>query len=268
MVNESSNMNGKPSITYLGHATILIELNGIRLLTDPLLRVYVGPLRRQHPLPDPKGLDIDIVLISHLDGDHLDLPSLKKLGQDTQLLVPRGAGGYLNSRKFTHVEEMEEGESFDIGGVRVSTTPAIHGGRNLPWTPIVEPMGYLIEGTHEIYFAGDTDIFPEMSAIGKKLDLALLPVWGWGPNLGKGHMDPLRAAKALLLLQPEVAIPIHWGTYIPIGFGFFRPRFLSQPPLDFAKYAADIAPNVKVQVLQPGQSFDLTSSQATNSTSQ
>lgn len=261
-------MKGKTTVNFLGHSTVLVEMSGVRLLTDPLLRVYVGPLRRQIPLPDPEMLKIDIIIISHLDGDHLDLPSLKKLGQDTQLLVPRGAGQYLNSRRFMNVEEMEEGESFDIGKVRVTATPAIHGGRNLPWTPIVEPMGYLIEGTHEIYFAGDTDIFPEMSAIGKKLDLAFLPVWGWGPSLGEGHMDPLRAAEALLHLQPSVAIPIHWGTYIPIGFGLFRPWFLSQPPQDFAKHAANIAPHVKVQVLQPGQSLDLPFSRATDATSQ
>jgi L-ascorbate metabolism protein UlaG (beta-lactamase superfamily) len=213
-------------------------------------------------------VDIDIVLISHLHADHFDLPSLKRLGRDTQLLVPKGAGRYLKSRDFINVEEMEEGETFDLGDIRVSTTPANHIGRNIPWRPKVEPLGYLIEGNHEIYFAGDTDIFPEMSAIGKKLDLAFLPVWGWGPNLGKGHMDPLRAAKALSRLQPDIAVPIHWGTYSPIGFGLFRPWFLSQPPLEFVNQAARIAPNVVVKVLQPGQSFDLTSSQATDSTSQ
>lgn len=259
---------GKTSVTYLGHSTILVEIDGVRILTDPLLRVFVGPLRRQFPLPDPKTLNVDIILISHLHGDHLDLPSLKKLGRDTQLLVPKGAGRYLNSRRFTKVEEMEEGESFDVGEVKVSATPAIHGGRNLPRRPKVKPMGYLIDGTHEIYFAGDTDIFPEMSDIGQKLDLAVLPVWGWGPNLGEGHMDPIQAARALLHLQPDVAIPIHWGTYSPIGFGLFRPWFLSQPPLEFAQHVAIIAPNVKVRVLQPGQSLDLTFDQATDPPSQ
>lgn len=257
MVNEPFRMKGKLSVTFLGHATILIEMNGVRLLTDPLIRNFVGPLRRQFPLPDPKKLKVDIVLISHLHGDHLDLLSLKRLGYHTRLIVPYGAGRYLHSRRFFNVEELKEGESFDMGEVRVSPTPAVHAGRNLPWRPKVEPMGFLIEGTHKIYFAGDTDIFPEMSNIGKKLDLAFLPVWGWGPNLGRGHMDPHRAAEALVLLQPSVAIPIHWGTYGPIGFGLFRPWFLTQPPLEFAQIAAKITPDVKVEVLQPGQSFEL-----------
>lgn len=259
---------GISSVTYLGHATILIEMNGVRLLTDPLLRKFLGPLRRQYPLPDPKKIIVDIVLISHLHGDHLDLPSLEKLGKNTRLIVPEGAGRYLSSHRFVNVKELKNGESFDLGDVRISPTLAMHAGRNLPWRPTAEPMGFLIEGTHKIYFAGDTDIFPEMSDIGKKLDLAFLPVWGWGPNLGKGHMDPRRAAEALLHLQPRVAIPIHWGTYTPIGFSLFRPWFLTQPPLEFARIAANITPNVKVMVLQPGQSFDLNQCRKTNATSQ
>ena len=107
-------------------------------------------------------------------------------------------------------------------------TRADHEGRRIPWIPTTDPLGFLIEGSHEIYFAGDTDLFPEMSSIGKQLDLALLPVWGWGPNLGVGHMNPPRAAQALLHLRPRAAIPIHWGTYAPIGLDLLRPNFLSR----------------------------------------
>jgi L-ascorbate metabolism protein UlaG (beta-lactamase superfamily) len=96
-----------------------------------------------------------------------------------------------------------------------------------------------------------------MANIGKQLDLALLPVWGWGPNLGAGHMDPKRAAEALNKLEPDMAIPIHWGTYCPIGLDIFHPRFLSQPPLEFAKYSSSIAPEVSVRILNPGQSMKL-----------
>jgi L-ascorbate metabolism protein UlaG (beta-lactamase superfamily) len=115
----------------------------------------------------------------------------------------------------------------------------------------------LIDGSYEIYFAGDTDLFPEMADIGLELDLAFLPVWGWGPNLGKGHMDPFRAAQALEHLRPEVAIPIHWGTYSPVGLELLRPKFLTRPPLDFAEHAARLSPRVAVHILQPGQSIFL-----------
>lgn len=250
-------MMGEASVSYVGHATVLIELDGVRLLTDPLLRRYIGHLRRRFPPPDDDVDGIDAVLISHLHGDHLDLSSLKRVGRDVRVIVPKGAGPYLKVRRFRHVVEIEEGESTEVGGLRIEATRADHGGRQLPWVPWVEPLGYLIDGSYEIYFAGDTDLFPEMVDIGQQLDLAFLPVWGWGPNLGKGHLDPYRAAQALEHLRPKTVVPIHWGTYSPVGLELLRPKFLSQPPLDFANYAAQLSPAVKVQILEPGQSFAL-----------
>jgi len=249
-------------VSYIGHSTILVEMDGVRLITDPLLRTFVGPLHRQIPLPDLQDFGVDVVLISHLHGDHFDLPSLKQLGHDTKLIVPRGAGPYLKVRRFHDVQEIEQGETIDINGIQISATAAVHGGRELPWTPFVEPLGYVIDGSHEIYFAGDTDLFPEMSAIGVQLDLALLPVWGWGPNLGKGHMDPLRAAQALVQLRPTMAVPIHWGSYSPVGLGLLRPRFLSQPPIEFAQHAAEVAPEVSIHILEPGLALKMNSEDA------
>jgi len=247
----------KSSVTYVGHATVLIEIDGVRLLTDPLLRRYIGPLRRRFPLPDDDIKDIDAVLISHLHGDHLDLPSLVRVGRDVRMIVPKGAAPYLKVRRFHHVEEIEQGGSTQVGGLKIVATRADHGGRQLPWVPWVEPLGYLIDGSHEIYFAGDTDLFPEMADIGQELDLAFVPVWGWGPNLGKGHMDPYRAAQALEHLRPKMAIPIHWGTYSPVGLDILRPKFLTRPPHDFAEHAGQLSPDVDVHVLQPGQSLSL-----------
>ncbi|HSG17129.1 MAG TPA: MBL fold metallo-hydrolase [Anaerolineae bacterium] len=250
-------MSDDAKITYVGHATLLIEMDGVRLLTDPLLRQYIGHLRRRFPLPNDGLGSVDAVLISHLHGDHLDLPSLKRVGRDVRMIIPKGAGPYLKVRRFRRVEEIETGESIVVGGLRIEATRADHDGRQLPWVPWVEPLGYLIDGSHEIYFAGDTDLFPEMADIGQKLDLALVPVWGWGPNLGKGHLDPFRAARALEHLRPKAAIPIHWGTYSPVGLDLLRPKFLTRPPLDFAEHAAQLSPPVAVHVLQPGQSISL-----------
>ena len=88
-------MSNPDSITYVGHATVLIELDGVRLLTDPLLRRRVGPLVRHGPKPS-KGTreNIDSVLVSHLHHDHADLGSLRKLGRATRMLVPRGSGRF------------------------------------------------------------------------------------------------------------------------------------------------------------------------------
>jgi len=247
----------EPRVTYIGHATVLIELDGVRLLTDPLLSRYIGPLRRRFPLIDTNIENIDAVLISHLHGDHLHLPSLKQVGRDARIIVPKGAANYLKLRRFNAVEELEEGQSTEVGPIRIEATRADHGGRHMPWVPRVEPLGYLIDGSQEFYFAGDTDLFPEMADIGQELELAFLPVWGWGPNLGAGHLDPFRAAQALKHLRPQTAIPIHWGTYTLMGLDLLRPKFLTQPPLDFAAHAAQLSPEVSVHVLEPGETLTM-----------
>ena len=77
-------------------------------------------------------------------------------------------------------------------------------------------------------------------------------MWGWGPSVGGGHLDPESAARALALIQPRVAVPIHWGTFYPLWLRRLRPDPLIRPPLEFARLASDLAPDVDVRVLQPG----------------
>lgn len=245
------------SLTYVGHATILLEMNGLRILTDPVLRRHVGGfIRRQVPLPAAQIKQIDLVLISHLHFDHLDLPSLRLLGYKMPMLVPSGAGQLLRRYGFTQVQEMMVGEKVTVGGVQIEATIANHSGGRPPFGPTSACLGYILRGQQTIYFAGDTDLFPEMSALEQTLDLALLPVWGWGPTLGEGHMDPHRAAQALTLLKPRFAIPIHWGTLYPLGMSYLRPRLLSAPPLLFAHHARELAPAVDIHIIKPGQVFD------------
>lgn len=230
-------------------------MDGVRLLTDPVLRNRVGPLRRQAAPPDTSHLAVDAVLISHLHWDHLDLPSLRLLGRDTHLIVPTGAADFLQRQGFRWIEEVGPGQESKIGQVAVWATPAEHIGHRPLFGPVVDSIGFLICGSQQVYFAGDTDLFPEMQTLTDDLDVALLPVWGWGPTLGAGHMDPFRAAQSLNHLCPRVAIPIHWGTYCPIGMGWLQPDFLWQPPRHFARHAATLAPEVEVHILDPGQSF-------------
>ena len=106
-------------VNFIGHSTVHLDMDGIRLLTDQLLKPLVDHLRRQVPALDPSLLDVDVVLISHLHGDHLDLPSLEQIGRDTHLIVPRGASSFLKLRRFRNVQEIEAGESVDVGNVRV-----------------------------------------------------------------------------------------------------------------------------------------------------
>lgn len=244
-------------IAFLGHATVLIELGGVRVLTDPLLRSRVAHLRRQvPPIPNSVFADIDVVLISHLHHDHLDLPSLRLLGLDSALVVPRGAGSWLRRRGFTKVTELSVGDGVNIAGVQIVAVPAHHDGRRLGGIS-ADPLGYLIGDRRVVYFAGDTERFAGMAKLAPALDMALLPIAGWGPTLGPGHMGPLDAARALASMQPRIAIPVHWGSLLPVGFAARYRSRLDDPPRRFAEHAARLAPAVEVRILAPGEETEL-----------
>ncbi len=240
-------MTGTVAVDFIGHSTVLIEIDGIRLLTDPVTRARIGPLRRVEPVPDRDRLrDIDAVLISHLHWDHLDIPSLRSLGRSVPMIVPAGSGDWVRSAGFTDVREMAVADASAIGGVSVRAVPAVHSGYRPPLGPTAPPLGFVIRGSRTIYFAGDTDLFDGMGELGEPIDLALLPVWGWGPTLGRGlHLDPIRAAQALRLIRPRAATPIHWGTYWPHALGRVFPERLVEPPAAFVEYAAELAPDVR-----------------------
>jgi L-ascorbate metabolism protein UlaG (beta-lactamase superfamily) len=230
-------------LTYVGHSTVLIEVDGIRVLTDPLLRGRFVHVQRR----------VDAVLISHAHHDHLDRPSLRKLDGDPRVLVPRGAARYVPRPRRAAVHEVVEGERLSLGPVEVEVVHADHRpGRVRHEGPAA--VGYRLSGSRRVYFAGDTDLFEGMRDVGAGgLDVALLPVWGWGTKLGPGHLYPTTAAEALQLLRPRVAIPIHWGTFFVMGIRHPRPVPSPEPPRAFAREAARLAPGVDVRVLAPGE---------------
>jgi L-ascorbate metabolism protein UlaG (beta-lactamase superfamily) len=242
-------------IVFVGHATVLIEMDGATLLTDPLLRGGVAHLRRQTgPVDIGLSAGSDAVLLSHLHRDHLDLPSLRMLGRDARLLAPAGAGQWLRRRGFRDVTEMGVGDSENVGPLAVTAVPARHDGRRRPGGPQAQALGYVVRGRRALYFAGDTELFDEMSQLASDLDVALLPVAGWGRRLGPGHMDPLQAARAACMLMPRVAIPVHWGTLLPIFMsGRDRKRRLEDPPHVFAENVARLARGIDVRILYPGE---------------
>lgn len=112
----------------------------------------------------------------------------------------------------------------------------------------------MIEGDQTVYFAGDTDLFEGIEEIAPDVSLALLPVWGWGSSIGPGHLDPERAATAVRLLAPEIAVPIHWGTFAPIGLVSRLATNRTAPAIDFQRLASLSAPQTDVRILRPGQS--------------
>jgi L-ascorbate metabolism protein UlaG (beta-lactamase superfamily) len=238
---------------------VLLELGGVRLLTDPVLRPGFAHIQRHAAPPAAEVTErVDAVLLSHLHADHVDLPSLRGFARDVRLVVPRGAGSFLRRKGFASVQELACGESLDVGGVEVVATPAVHDDRRLPLIGIrAAPIGFVVRGPRSVYFAGDTDLFQGMEGLEPDLDLALLPVWGWGPRIGAGHLNPETAARAAQLLRPRTAVPIHWGTFFPRGRRMGDR--LTAPPLEFADRVADLAPWITVRVLEPGESLELTS---------
>ncbi len=252
-------------LTYVGHATVLLELDGCRIITDPLLRDRVAFLRRRQPLVQPERYrTVDAVLLSHMHRDHLDIASLRRLGAAVRILAPRGAARPLAQRGFHNVQELAPGDAAVVGALLVQATYAAHDGTH-GFGPTSECIGFLIMGRRRIYFAGDTDLFPAMADLASgpsfgaapRLDVALLPIWGWWYTLRADHMDPPRAARALTLLRPRLAIPIHWGTLHPIGVGQFKPHFLTVPAETFEQLARELAPDVRICIVPPGSAVAL-----------
>lgn len=250
----------EPRLAYLGHATVRLDVGGIRLLTDPVLRERIGPLLRQGPALEPRAYaGTDVVLLSHLHRDHLDLGSLRALKPRPRLVVPRGSGDLLRRHGFHDVVELSPGETAEAGGLTIRATEAAHSGFRPPFGPTAEALGYVVESaSRRLYFAGDTDLFAGMSTLGDTdLDVALIPVWGWGPTLGPGHLDPLRATEAVRMLRPRIAVPIHWGTFWPRGMGRIRPHRLVGPALEFAERVGVATPEIEVASTAPGDSVVL-----------
>jgi L-ascorbate metabolism protein UlaG (beta-lactamase superfamily) len=231
---------------------VVVALDGTRLLTDPVLRRTIVHLRRAAPVPRGAFAGVDGVLISHSHFDHLDLPSLARLDRSVRLVVPRGAGTLVRRRGFGHVDEVEEGDEVELGTLRVRAVHADHDAARRPLGVRAQPVGYVVRGSRSVYFAGDTDLFPGMDEL-RPVDVALLPVAGWGPTLPPGHLNPVSAAEALVLIRPRLAVPVHWGT--------FRTPLAAAPgdaaPREFERAAAELAPDVEVRLLQIGESCAL-----------
>jgi L-ascorbate metabolism protein UlaG (beta-lactamase superfamily) len=217
-----------------------------------VLRRTVVHLRRAAPVPRAAFAEVDGVLVSHSHFDHLDLPSLARLDRAVRVVVPRGAGLLVRRRGFERVVEVDEGDEVELGTLRVRAVHADHDPARRPLGVRAPPLGFVVLGSRSVYFAGDTDLFPGMDGL-RPIDVALLPVAGWGSTLPPGHLNPRSAAEALVLLRPERAIPIHWGTLrTPLA-----PPPDDAAPREFARAAAELAPDVDVRILQIGESCPL-----------
>lgn len=250
-------------ITWWGHATVAVRDSGVRVLTDPLLVPRLAHLRRRRgALPPESAAVADVVLVSHLHADHLHPGSLARLAPGTRVVVPRGAtaavSGLRRLASRLELTEVDEDDEIRVGAVTVRAVPAAHDGRRLPYgRRRAATLGYVVQGEARTYFAGDTGLFDGLADRVGPVDMALLPVGGWGPYLGPGHLDARRAAEALRLLDARCAVPVHYGTYWPIGMDAIRPHEFHSPGDEFGRQAARLAPGTEIHVLEHGTSVRL-----------
>lgn len=259
------------TVTWVGHATLLIEVDGYRIITDPALTSRLAHLRRRRPTPDIA--EVDALLLSHIHMDHLHLPSLRRVVPTDRILVPAGARSLLPRflrRTATETGTVVSPTVFDVrAGDRISVRDgdvpvtievvhAEHSSRRGPHSRVVaDPVGYVVRiGSASIYFAGDTDLFAAMRDI-DAIDLAFIPIWGWGPSLGEKHLDPVSAAMATSWIDPRHVVPIHWGTYSPIRAGRGDPPWLERPVGAFREALDDLGLVDRLQSVEPGGSVTI-----------
>jgi N-acyl-phosphatidylethanolamine-hydrolysing phospholipase D len=254
------------TVTWIGHATVLVQLDGVNFLTDPTWAGRSGPfgglvgVRRYTPAPiRMEDLPpIDFVLISHDHYDHLDEPTVRKLARtfNPTFVVPLGIKSWLADRSIGNAVELEWGQSIQFKGLTIVCTPAQHGsgrtmidqGRRL-WA------SWAVLGSQRFYFAGDTGYYRHFKEIGDTLgpfDLAALPIGSYTPRAiaRHVHISPEEALQAWTDLRAARFIGVHWGTFM-----LAREPY-DEPPV---KIAAEVArrgldPEV-VWIPKPGETL-------------
>lgn len=244
-------------VTFLGHASALISMNGMNVLTDPHLgrHIFFFLRRKGKRPPSVKSLPpLDLLLLSHGHYDHLDLPTLRKLPKDIPAVAAPGLETVLKWGRRKRVVTLNEWESHDFGGIRVTAVPAEHFMGRPPLFPTSKYQGYIIEGDATVYFAGDTAIFDGMSEIGLKwdIDVALLPIGAYSPpSFRRHHMSPEDAIEAGRMLRAKAIVPIHWGAFK------LSLEPMSEPVPRLRRAAEKVRRSSTVNILSPGESVSV-----------
>jgi L-ascorbate metabolism protein UlaG (beta-lactamase superfamily) len=254
-------------LTWWGHSSVTAQWAQSRILFDPLLVDSIGHLRRRRgPRPAAHARQADVVLISHLHADHCHLPSLRLLPPGTQVIGPAGLAGFLSQASgcaALRCQEVIAGDEVTVGQLTVQALHAEHDDRRSPMSRYrAKPLSFLVTDSADqstLWFGGDTALHDGI-AKAAPVDVALVPVAGWGPGLGPGHLDAEQAAEAVTRLRAKVAIPVHYGTLWPRGLGWVAHDQFLGPERQFADCAQRVAPETKVHILDPGETLDTTGS--------
>ena len=239
-----------PTATWIGHATLLVQMDGVNFLTDPIWSQtpspvpLIGPSRWVDPGLELEDLPaIDFVVISHNHYDHLDLPTLRNLATlnpETLFFVPQGNGDLLRQNGIDQVRELNWGDTASYKGTTIHCLPTQHWSkRSLTDTRKALWSSWAITGAERrFYFAGDTGYFDGFKEIGAKLgpfDLAAVPIGAYEPNamMEASHMNPEEAVQAAIDVQTNTAVAMHFGTFD------LSDEPISEPPLRFKAAAKD-----------------------------
>jgi len=215
-------------VTWLGHSTVLLEIDGRRVLTDPVFGERASPVgfagpRRFHPVPArlDELPELDVVLLSHDHYDHLCRPTMEALARQTVPIVTAlGVGAHLERFGVApeRITELDWGESASVGGVQLTATPAQHfSGRGVADRNQTLWASWVIAGErHKVFFSGDTGLSPLFEDIGRRhgpFDLVLLEVGAYHPAWGSIHLGPENALTVFEMLGGGTLLPVHWGTF-------------------------------------------------------
>ncbi len=245
------------TVTWLGHSTVVVEVDGTCLLTDPLLYPHVGLLRRRTQPPRREvWQDADAVLLSHLHHYHADLRSLRLVRRGIPVITEAENVGWLRQHDLAGIAPrpdswMPVGAE---GAVEVTLVPADHHSRPMPHRPN-GATGHLIRSpSGVVWVAGDTSLYDGIEVVAERaeatIDLAIVPISGWGPRLSPGHMGPGEAAQACAIVGARSALPVHWGTLHPPGLRRFPNGWMDRPADAFVSAVERHAPGC--EVLVPG----------------
>ena len=215
-------------VTWLGHASFLLQGGGVSLLVDPVFSEFCAPLpipslrRKVAPPCAIRDLpEIDAILLTHGHYDHLDLPTLRKIGRETRIIIAEGHAAWLRGKGFANVGELAWHASAEIfPGIRLTATPAQHfTARTLLDRNRGHWCGWLVEGAGcKLWHAGDSgycEVFSEIGGRYGPIDFGMIPIGAYLPRriMRAMHMNPQEAVRAFLESRCRRAVAMHWGTF-------------------------------------------------------